>query len=257
MQEEHLQPGDSQPGGDDPASGCVRIVYYTDPLCCWSWALEPHWQRLRYEFGDHLQYCYRMGGLIPDWDKFRDPLNSIHRPGQMGPYWMYVRSVSGVPIDEGIWHEDPPASSYPACIAVKAAERQGPEQAERYLRRLRQAVMTERRNVAHRDVLLDLAGELAAEVREGASFDLPRFADDLDAADTLAAFRDDLKEARYQGIGRFPTLALLRPDGTGLLLVGYRPYSVLRDALQHLMPTLEPERTLSDAALPSGLTEER
>ena len=25
----------------------LSIEYYTDPLCCWSWAFEPQWRRLR------------------------------------------------------------------------------------------------------------------------------------------------------------------------------------------------------------------
>ena len=35
---------------------------------------------------------------------------------------MQTRHVSGMPIDDRIWLEDPPSSSYLACLAVKAAE---------------------------------------------------------------------------------------------------------------------------------------
>lgn len=245
MKPERVEPETGLPVLDTTAAP-IRAIYYTDPLCCWSWALEPGWRRLCYEFGAQLTCRLRMGGLIPDWNTFRDPLNSIQRPAQMGPHWMYVRSVSGMPIDERIWSEDPPASSYPACLAVKAAERQGQGVAERYLRRLRQAVMLERRNLARREVLLELANDLSA--RSAGALDVSRFCHDLDAAETVQAFREDLKEVRYQQIGRFPTLVLLRPEGTGLLLVGYRPYTVLRAALEHLMPGLAPARRVTDVS---------
>jgi hypothetical protein len=62
----------------------------------------------------------------------------------------------------------------------------------------------------------------------------------------LAAFRDVLQEALFRGIGRFPTLALPCPNGTGLLLVGYRPYAALGAALARLMPGLRPQRSVAD-----------
>jgi hypothetical protein len=54
-------------------------------LCCWSWALEPHWRRLRDEFGAALACRYRMAAMIAGWDSYNDPLNTVSRPVQMGP----------------------------------------------------------------------------------------------------------------------------------------------------------------------------
>jgi len=243
-------PGCLMPSGVGVRSGewRVAVTYYTDPLCSWSWALEPQWRRLRYEFGDQLTWRYRMGGMIADWHSFNDPLNSVSKPVQMGPNWFQVRVVSGMPINERLWHEDPPDSSYPACLAFKAAEQQGPTVAERYLRRLREAVMLERRNIARRDVLLALAAECAgADAGEG-GLDYARFTRDLAEPRTLDAFRDDLKDVRYHTIGRFPSLTLQQQDGTGVIIVGYRPYPMMREALAHLAPDLAPARAATDIA---------
>ncbi len=248
-------------GMDDGSHGCmmpsadsgrraewrVAVTYYTDPLCSWSWALEPQWRRLRYEFGDQMIWRYRMGGMIADWHSFNDPLNSVSKPVQMGPNWFQVRVVSGMPINERLWHEDPPDSSYPACLAFKAAERQGPAIAERYLRRLREAVMLERRNIARRDVLLALAVECADVDAGEVGLDYARFTRDLEEPQTLDAFRDDLKDVRYHTIGRFPSLTL-QQDGTGVIIVGYRPYPMMREALAHLAPDLAPARAATDIA---------
>ncbi|WP_254565656.1 DsbA family protein [Oscillatoria sp. HE19RPO] len=221
----------------------IEIIYYTDPLCSWSWAVEPQWRRLRYEFGDRLVYRYSMGGLLRDWQQFSDPLNHISRPIQMGPVWIQVRHLTGMPNDEKIWVKNPPTSSYPACMAVKAASQQGPEVEESYLRRLREAVMLEGRNIAQREVLLELGAELNPEL----GFDGSRFERDLDHPNSVEAFRQDLKEMRYSGIARFPSIMLRPSSGRSLLMMGYRPYSVLRDAITQIAPDLEPQRSVTDA----------
>jgi len=124
----------------------LQIEYFTDPLCCWSWAFEQPWRSLRAVLGDHLTWHYRLGGLIPSWDRYEDPLHNVHRPAQMAPLWFEVRQLTGVSLDERIWQEDPPSSSYPACLAVKAAELQSPQAADLLLGRLREAVMVQRQH---------------------------------------------------------------------------------------------------------------
>ncbi len=208
------------------------IEYFTDPLCCWSWAFEQPWRQLRAALGDQLSWRYRMGGLIADWDRYADPIHSIHRPAQMAPLWFEVRQVAGVALDERIWHEDPPATSYPACLAVKAAELQSLPAAEHLLGRLREAVMVQRRNIARWEVLQAVAEELAEQ--EPAAFDAQRFADDLDSEAAAEAFRDDLRQARSYQIGRFPALVVSAPRRPAALLIGYRPYEILRRDLEQL-----------------------
>jgi putative protein-disulfide isomerase len=225
----------------DEATRQVEVIYYTDPLCSWSWAFEPQWRRLRYEFGTQICPRYVMCGMIADWQSYSDPINSVSRPAQMAPQWFQVRQISGMPIDEQIWLEDPPHSSYPACIAFKAAERQGSSTAEAFLRRMREGVMFERRNISCREVLLGIAEELACSSMDHAGFNFERFRQDLSNQDTLDAFRADVQEARYRGIGRFPTLVLRRRnEGRGLIIVGFRPYAALRLALSGVASDLEP-----------------
>ena len=234
----------STPDGEDESAGgaAVEAVYYTDPLCSWSWAFEPQLRRLRFALGGRLAWRTRMGGLLPDWSAFEDPLNGVSRPLQMGPLWYEVRHRSGQPVDDRLWLEDPPASSFPACLAVKAAGLQSDAAADRLLRRLREAALTERRNVARRDVLLALAEEVA--VAHPAVLDAGRLAADLDGEAARTAFRADLQEARYLGITRFPALTLRRAgeDGRALLLVGWRPYDALLRAVRAVAPEVEGER---------------
>jgi len=157
-------------GGADDA---VKIVYYTDPLCCWSWAMEPHWRRLCEIYGHRLRITYKMGGLLPSWAMYNDARNSIQRPVHMGPEWMHARNTTGVYIDHRIWVTDPPASSFPACIGVKSAGIQGEEYGARYLLYARKAIMEDGRNIARLQVLLELAADLA-RIDPGFDYDLFR-----------------------------------------------------------------------------------
>lgn len=230
----------------------IEALYFTDPLCSWSWALEPERKRLAAEFGETIHWRTVMGGMISDWLSYTDPLNAVSRPGQMGPQWLHVKQFTGVELDERIWVDDPPASSYPACLAVKAAELQGATAGTLYLERARNAVMRERRNIARTEVLLELAEELAR--LRSSEFDAAQFRADLGSEAAQDAFREDLKETRYREVGRFPTLIFRVPRGRGVLLAGYRPYSALRSALLHVAPglNLEPEQEADDAEIPVG-----
>ena len=223
----------------------VQVVYYTDPLCCWSWAFEPQWRRLRYEFAGQLRCQYRMGGLIASWQTFQDPLNVVSRPFQMGPLWMEARYTSGMPLHDRVWINNPPDSSYPACIAVKCARLQSEEAEEHYLRAVREAIMLEGRNVAEYDVLLAVAARLAQASPE--LLNLQQFEEDMQNEGGQDAFREDLQQVRYHRIGRFPTITLQKPSQPGIIFTGYRPYAVLREALARVAPELQPTQVVPDA----------
>jgi predicted DsbA family dithiol-disulfide isomerase len=213
----------------------VDITYYTDPLCCWSWALEPQWRKLLNKFSGKIHWNYCMGGLIPDWNNYNDPVNSVTRPIQMGPVWMHAGQLSGRPIEHNIWMKDPPASSYPACIAVKCAQLQSAEAADRYLILLRETCMFKGINIARESTLMDVAESLAEETPD---FNLNTFGENLKNDTGLEAFRKDLQQVQYLKINRFPTLIFRRPQQASLIITGYQPFSVLVNAIQQMAPEL-------------------
>lgn len=210
----------------------VKIVFYTDPLCCWSWALYPHWQRFIEQFKDHVTYSYCLGGMIPDWTKYDDPFNSVSRPAQMGPIWMEAQHRTGAKINDMIWsQEDPPSSSYPACIAIKTADLQSFEASELYMQAVWKAVMVDALNISKRDVLLQVAR--GTSLLHPGILDYDRFVSDYDTIQSRDAFRNDLRQVAYNRIGRFPTLTFTK-SGKGLIMTGFRPYEALVDAFNHL-----------------------
>jgi len=222
------------PGNASPHEQAhVDITYYTDPLCCWSWAFETQWRKLLEALGGTIIYRYCMAGLLPAWKNYHDPLHAVSRPVQMGPVWMHARQVSWAPIYDRIWFEDPPASSWPACMAVKCAALQSFRAGEAYLRKAREAVMTQGVNIAKETALLEIAGRLAEE--DPLLLDAAVFSDDLKNGKGMELFRKDMQEVQYRGIDRFPTLIIRYGSNPPVIVTGYRPYDVLLEIINGMV----------------------
>jgi len=131
------------------------------------------------EFGDGLEITYVMGGLARE---FEDDLSALVIK------WLNHAAESGMPFDPRVWHSDGVRSTYPACIAFKAAAEHGPDAAARYLRVLREGFMCHGRK-------LDGPEALVAEARR-AGLDSQRFRIDLESNAILEAFAGDLEETR-------------------------------------------------------------
>ena len=131
------------------------------------------------EFGAALEITYVMGGLARE---FEEDLSALVIQ------WLDDAAESGMPLDPRVWHTDGVRSTYPACIAFRAAAEQGPELATRYLRVLREGFMCQGRK-------LDGAEALVAEARR-AGLDSQRFRIDLGSNAVLEAFGSDLEETR-------------------------------------------------------------
>jgi predicted DsbA family dithiol-disulfide isomerase len=157
----------------------VRVRYHTDPACPGSWDVEPVRRRLLVEFGADLQVTYVMGGLSREYE-------TPHEPRLLD--WLEHSDRSGMPVDPRMWTEGPIRSTYPACMAVKAAAEQGPEAAERYLRALREGLMCFRRKLDAKEALVEEA--------RGAGLDVARFRNDLDSHAIVEAFGADLEATR-------------------------------------------------------------
>ena len=58
--------------------------------------------------GARAPFRIRMGGMIGNWSHFNDPINSVHRPSQMGPFWLQAKHITGMRLEPNIWMVDPP-----------------------------------------------------------------------------------------------------------------------------------------------------
>lgn len=198
----------------------VRTLYYTDPLCPWSWAFEPSFRRLQWDFNGELEYDFVMSGMRRE----------LEDPEQIALQALEASAQSGMPVDARIWLTDPPTSSHAACIAVRSAAEQG--MAGRCLRRLREGVFCRRRK-------LDGADALIEEARTINGLDIDRFRIDLRSHATLEAFGADLERAKAvapehhaDGSDRamLPSLEFHAADGAVHGVYGISDYGAVREA---------------------------
>ncbi|CAN5600038.1 hypothetical protein BH20ACT19_BH20ACT19_02470 [soil metagenome] len=207
----------------------VHVRCITDPACVWSWASEPGIRALRTEFGADLQWTFVMGGLAREL-----PAAGLAKP------WMDASAESGMPTDPRVWLEVGMKSTYPACIAVKAAADQAADRGYGYLRALREGIFCFARK-------LDAPEALTSEARD-AGLDVERFRIDLASNATVEAFGADLEEARdvpaaaavagkvrcSQPAGRervtFPTFVFAGAGGEVSRVFGHQEPEALREA---------------------------
>jgi predicted DsbA family dithiol-disulfide isomerase len=198
----------------------VQVRYYTDPACPWSWALEPALRKLIREFGEGLRFRYVMCGIL------REGADLLEHARQV----LEASARSSMPVDARLWLDGAPTSSYPACIAVKAAAEQGDPGS--YLRRLREGLSCRRRK-------LDAGDSLVAEARDLPALDAERFRVAVASHGTLEAFGADLElaaavapEHHASGTGRVksPSLEFLTPHGeVARGAYGFSDYATLRE----------------------------
>jgi predicted DsbA family dithiol-disulfide isomerase len=229
------------------------VDYYTDPACPWSWALEPQVRKLIARFGDRLRFRIVMSGLGRD---LREALSEPRTRLRLVGDWLRVGDRTGTPLDPLAWIEGPIETTYPACMAVKAAAEQGSEREQRYLRRLREGLMCERRKLDHAEALVEQA--------RGAGLDVERFRVDLRSHAITEAFGEDLERARAlaealsgeaapvddahsEGAGGvpLPTLVFRGHDGMEERVVGHASFERLLAAATAVSGDVPPAAPLS------------
>ncbi|TMU99644.1 DsbA family protein [Streptomyces sp. DASNCL29] len=208
------RPRSAEPDGD----GAVEIVEYTDPACPWAWGSEPAFRLLRALTAGRARWR-RVFGILFDEDD--DPVpDPAAETAWYGRYIADIARHTRAPYAHRLrWVA---ATSRPASLAAKAAERQGGRAAERVLRRLRETtfVLGTPADTAER-VLDALAGLDGVDtVRLGAEMDDP---------EVVAAVRRDHAEAR-DPIPEAHAFHAPGPHGTGV--------KETDDGVRYALPTL-------------------
>lgn len=205
----------------------IKIIYYTDPICSSCWGIEPQLRKLKLEYGASIDIEYKMGGLLPDWS-----YNSggISQPSDVAHHWDEVSQHYQMPIDGDVWLENPLHSSYPPSIAFKAAQLQGKQKAQRFLRKIREMVFLQKINIAKDEHLFSAAQQV------GLSLD--QFKTDY-ANKAKLDFQQDLNDSRSSGVRGFPTLFFSNGERKRVLLYGFRPYQYFEEAILKVHPNAE------------------
>lgn len=207
----------------------IKIIYYTDPICSSCWGIEPQLRKLKLEYGEYIDIDYRMGGLLPDWS-----YNSggISKPSDVAHHWKEVSRYYEMPIEGDVWLTDPLHSSYPPSIAMKAAQMQDKTKALIFLRKLRERVFLDNKNITRWEVIQEAASY--------AGLDTTQLKQDYEGP-AKQLFEEDLQYARTLGVRGFPTLFVSAAGKQPVTIYGFRPYDVFENAVKQLLPDAKKE----------------
>jgi hypothetical protein len=135
-----------------------------------------------WEFGESLSFTWIMGGLARDYTSRRGVYDWL-----LG-HWLEVAAETRMPIDPLLWKEGPIGSTYPACMAVKAAQEQAGDGGYGYLRTVREGLLCFRRKLDTTESLVEAA--------RTAGLNVERFRIDLGSHAIVEAFGEDLEATR-------------------------------------------------------------
>lgn len=190
-----------------------------------------------------------MGGLVDDINNFADEGNGIDGGAEMAneqivSHWLEAAEQHRMPVKPEGFHlfsnEFP--STYPQNIAYKAAQLVDPTKADAYLRRIREATLTEVKVTSDPDVLIELACEVGLE--------RAAFSKALKSKEAEQAFHEDLRLNHEAGVEVFPSF-LVEADGRQALLKGFNAFEDFEKVIGELTDgSLAPMRvTVSIPAL--------
>jgi predicted DsbA family dithiol-disulfide isomerase len=225
----------------------VVITEFTDPGCPWAYSAEPFRRRLRWLYGDALEWRHRMVVLAEDPQEY---LDKGFTPERLAGGLAMIAREHGMPIDTA--QRPRMAATAPACRAVVAARLRAPGAEEAVLRAFRVRAM--------RGELLDED----ATVR-GAAGDAGLDPDALNAwmaePDVERALREDMAAARepiaaarvldhklanWSGGRRYtcPSYEIVRQsDGVRIAVPGFQPFAAYDVVLANLVPGTDRRET--------------
>lgn len=203
----------------------VKLIYFTDPICSSCWGIEPQLRKLKLEYGAYYDIEYRMGGLLPSWESYGG--RDVSKPTDVASHWDEASAYYDMPIDGDLWLEDPLSSSYPPSIAFKAAQLQGEENALSFLRRIKEMVFLEKKNIAKWEHLQDAAVQTGLDI-EKLKIDIEGKGKEL--------FDEDLLLAKSLGVRGFPTIFFTDQESNRLKVYGFKPYEQFEQTIWKLYP---------------------
>lgn len=207
----------------------IEMYYATDPLCSFCWAFEPTLRKFRYQYASYISNDTTvMGGMIEKWEKFGgDSSNGIQSAADVAKHWREIGDFSRMVIDGRVWMDEPIESSFPSSQAFQIVRRDHPEQAQAFLRKLRETVMVWNQDISKREVLAGILEEMG--------LDHEKILNDADSFEGRSLLNSDLGLARALTATGFPTLVLVNEQNQGVKVVGAQPYEALESALKQIL----------------------
>ena len=203
----------------------VIITNVTDPVCPWCWGEEPFFRKLETHFPGLIVWHNVMGGLVEDMNKNKpadiDADTYYNKENKdFITHCLETAEKHGMPIrTEGFnLFSETENSSFPLCIAFKAAQIANAEKADLFLYNLRAAAMAEARQAIAEGELIAIADE--------SGIDIAAFLDPLNDGSAERAFWQDVEEAKKLKVEVFPTF-VFEYEGKRMPLKNFRDYNTM------------------------------
>ncbi|HEX4730740.1 MAG TPA: DsbA family protein [Solirubrobacterales bacterium] len=242
----------------------IIVWHFSDPACPWAYSSRPAIARLRWRFGDQLDWRLIMIGLSETPERYE---KLGFTTGRMAAGMRTFEQRFGMPFGSGI--KPRLAASSRSCRAVIAAREESPELGYAALRALQLMQFTT-------SALLDDDEALRGALETVDGLDAAAVVARIDDPEIVAIYDEDKARTRSaegrpthvqnrhsdsDGPVRYtaPTVIFEMPDERWLEVGGFQPFESYDTALANLDPALErrpaPERA-ADAVLafPIGLT---
>jgi len=217
----------------EPVDPPIEIVHFADPMCWWSWGLEPALQRLKEVYGDNVKVTYRMGGTFRDLKEWMKDYE-VDETSTLA--WVHESvEMTGMPVVPDYFWRSKVSSTYPGCLAFKAAQLQSAEKADRYFRRMMEAFQVEGRPATQEEY-----ARLAAEV----GLDGERLRRDVKTAAVQKAFEEDM-HAMHESHANFLSLVVRNRAGKAVAKGQTFTAAPFEEIVDRLAPGL-PKRIPSD-----------
>lgn len=171
----------------------TTLYYVYDPMCSWCWAYRPILAQVRRALQNHpINIEMVLGGLAEDSD---EPMPYAQQK-QIQAIWRRIEEETGTVFNHDFWQYcEPRRSTWPACRAVLAAEKQ--DAGEKVLHAIQEAYYLRAMNPSDDEVLLQLADEL--------ELDFDRFEKDFYSEAVAKELAEQIAKARSMPIEGFPS----------------------------------------------------
>ncbi|MDR0997381.1 MAG: hypothetical protein LBL69_06960 [Zoogloeaceae bacterium] len=210
-----------------------RLVYVSDPLCSWCWAVSPMIAPLKDWCAQHgLPFTLLMGGLRPGGG---DPWNADFK-AFLRHHWHEIESRCGRPFGYALF--DRPIFRYdslPPCRAVVVAKQQlgaasdGGARLLAFYEALQRHFFVEGADTNEADFYRHPCA--------AADLDFAAFLPEFEAAASTKAAQAEFAQARALGVDAFPSFVLTQGDKHTVIARGYTELSPLTSKIEALLGT--------------------
>ena len=207
------------------------LVLFADPLNPLGWIAEPIRRQVAMTY-PALEWEVRPAGMVETWDAYDGP----ELPGgraAVPAICARLRETHRMPLDEFLWFEDAPESSWPACRAVAAAGLQGSAAALGLLRAFRESTFVRCEPVDDEATITTAMGRVPGLDAEAVAAAL----DDGTAEAAFAAARRAAAAVDAPGVSRadnrcaLPTL-VVRDGSEPLGVTGLDDFAAVADVVE-------------------------